>query len=321
MSDKKMAISNFGISIEDPEIMAKLEKKKISPSLITGLTEECPAKWVASNFLLKDLIQETPVNAASRGSLYHRVKELFFREPKEERTRERLGEIKKIVLMEEEFSFFAEIPEALQWLDNAIDSYYAMGGRPERVDVATIELDGEEHLGLEVFVQGNLADASRPTLGFIDRVVHDSRKGHEGELVIEDWKSGAKAKEWNPKTKSTDGLAEARQQTIYALMLEEQGIEVGSARLIYPVAKKIVQVDVKDKAMRELSLEGVRAADEALDNYIETNEFDYSPSIFCNWCPLVNICSKAETANFEKARAARRQAPGIEVLAEGFDFV
>lgn len=316
-----MAVSNGGLSIISPEVAAKLAKKNISPSLITGL-KGCAAKWVADTFVIRDLIQQDPDNAATRGSLFHKVMEEAFVDPAEMRTRERINEHRDAVLETEEFSFFKEIPEALEWLDNAIDGYYAMGGRPKKVKVASLTKEGEEpKLGLEIFVKGRLADASRDTLGFIDRLTVDQKHEAEEGIIIEDWKSGAKAKRWNPKTKSDDGRAEARQQVIYSMLLEQRGVNVTGARLIFPVAKEVVDVDLKDEAFKEQVLKDIKETDEALDHYIETNLFEYTPSFLCSWCPLVKICPKAQVEKFAKARAAYSSQPAIEELAKGFEFV
>lgn len=317
-----IAVSNAGLSIVSPAIAEKLAKKSISPSLITGL-QGCPAKWVASTFVMRDLVKEDPDNAATRGSLFHKVMELAFAEPPEARTKARIYEISNEVLKTDEFAFFTHIPPALEWLNKAIEGYYTMGGRPEKVKIASIQRDedSEPKIGLEVFVKGNLAGASRDTLGFIDRLAVDQLNEEAEGVIIEDWKSGAKAKKWNPKTKSDDGKAEARQQVIYSMLLKKQGINVTGARLIFPVAQEVVNVDLEDAAFVEGVIADIKETDEALDNYIENNLFEYKPSFLCSWCPLVKICPKAQVEKFPKARAAYAQQPPIEVLAEAFEFI
>jgi len=316
-----LAISNGGISVIHETVAEKLERKQLSPSLIRDINEGCPAAWVAGTYAVPQLIKEEPDTAASRGSLYHKVMEIAFELPAEERTRERIDSIIPEVLESDEFSFFKDNVQALEWLEDAIDGYYEMGGRPRRVQVAKYQRkdDEEPKLGLEVFVKGKLANASRDTLGYIDRLAVDQI--NEGGVIIEDWKTGAKAKEWNPKTKSTDGLAEARQQVIYSMLLSQTGVNVTGARLIYPVARKMVPIPVDDEKFNKRVLEDVEKADESLTNMIETNLFEYKPSILCSWCPLNKICPVPNNASFEKARLARQKQPSVEDLAPGFDFV
>ena len=317
-----MSVSNAGLSIISPDIAKKLANKKISPSLITGL-QGCAAQWVASTFVMRDLIKEDPDNAATRGSLFHKVMEKAFAEEPEARTKARIYEICDEVLETEEFAFFKSIPAAVEWLHNAIESYYSMGGRPKKVKIASIQNlgDSKPKIGLEVFVKGNLAGATRDTLGFIDRLAVDQLNDDENAVIIEDWKSGAKAKKWNPKTKNDEGRAEARQQIIYSMLLKQQGVKVTGARLIFPVAQEVVDVDLNDEKFNDQVIQDIKDADEALDNYMENNLFEYKPSFLCSWCPLSKICPKAQVEKFPKARAAYAQQPPIEVLAEAFTFI
>jgi len=315
-----MAISNAGLSIISEEVGAKVRKKNISPSLITSLGN-CPAQWAADNFVLRDLLPQEEDNAATRGSLFHKVMEVAFDEPAEERTRSRIDEISLEVLETPEFENFKGNEDAMAWLQRAIDGYYRMGGRPERVQVAEYQRTGDKEpkKGLEVFVKGKIGEATRDTLGFVDRLTVDQR--NEGGIIIEDWKSGAKAKPWNPKTKSTDGKAEARQQVIYSMLLKKEGVNVTGARLIYPVAETMVPVDLEDEAFNEMVVKDVEETDAALTTMIETNLFEFKPNVLCSWCSLQSICPKAQKAQFAKARDARAKAPKIDQLAPGFDFV
>lgn len=319
ITEPRLGIGNSGISIVSEETAAALAKKKISPSLISGI-ENCPASWAAGNFVMRD-IEEEPDNPKTRGQLFHRVMEMLFSAPPEERTREKVAEIKAEVLKEEEFAVFLGIPAALEWLDSAINGYYKMGGRPQKVNIASIkrEEDSEPIPGLEIFVEGSLAGANRRTLGFIDRLTISPDT--PDAVIVEDWKSGAKAKKWNGSLKSNDGLPDARQQVIYSMLLEQQGINVAGARLIFPVAKEIVEVDLEDENLKARVLADIKKTDEALDNFIENNNFEYKPSFLCAWCPIAKICPKAEISNFAKAKEAFNKQPSIEKLAAGFTFL
>jgi len=320
MTEPLMAISNGGLSIISPELAEKIQSKKISPSLITSL-KNCPAQWVANSYVIPTIVPEEDDNAASRGSLFHKVMEVVFAEAPEVRTREFIDEVAKQVIETDEFSQFKGNEDAWEWLQRAIDGYYRMGGRPEKVNIAEYLRAGEKEpkKGLEVFVKGNLGGAERDTLGFIDRLAEDRK--HEGGVIIEDWKTGAKAKIWNPKTKSEDGKAEARQQIIYSMLLKQSGVNVTGARLIYPVAGVVVNVDVDDEAFNEQVLKDIKETDEALTTMIETNLFEFRPNFLCAWCPLQKACPAAQIGNFQKARDAAKKAPPIEVLAKGFDFI
>lgn len=318
-----MAVSNAGLSVISETVAAKLQKKNLSPSLITSLRDGCPASWVAGSFVIPELIPQEDDNPASRGSLFHKVMEVVFALPWEERDRERIDSVILEVLETDEFSSFKGNEDALEWLQNAVNGYYRMGGNPKKVQVASYQRkeDAEPKLGLEVFVKGKIGNAKRDTLGFIDRLAVDQNPENEEGVIIEDWKTGAKAKVWNPKTKSTEGLAEARQQVIYSMLLKQSGVNVTGARLIYPVARKVVAVETANEKFNEEVIEAINETDEALTTMIETNLFEYRPSILCAWCPLAKICPAAQIGNFPKARDAYAKQPSIEQLAPGFDFI
>lgn len=321
MTEPLMTVSNQGLSITSTEIAEAISKKKLSPSLITSL-ESCPAQWVAGSYVLPKIIEEDDDNAKTRGSLFHKVMEIVFERDPEVRTREFITETaKKVVQNDPNFSHFAGNEEAWAWLMNAVDGYYRMGGRPQKVQIAEYHKKGDKapKKGLEIFVKGNLGGAERDTLGFIDRLSVDRK--NEKAVVIEDWKSGSKAKVWNPNTKNTDGLSEARQQIIYSMLLKQDGVEVSGARLIYPVAETVVDVDINNKELNEKILRDIKETDESLTTMIETNLFEFKPNSFCSWCPLYAICPRPMKANYEKGRIAARSQPTIDVLAKGFDFV
>lgn len=313
-------MTQHGIEIISEEVSERLAKKKISPSLITSLGQ-CPAQWLANSFVLPNLIEEEPDNAARRGSLFHKVMENFFELAPEQRTKQRMKGIVNKTFLEEEFIDLAQNKDVIVWLRAAVNGYYNMKAdvAPEDVVIAELEMDGKTRSGLEVFVTGKIGNASRNTLGFVDRVVVDPED--ENKVIVEDWKSGAKAKHWNPKTKSTEGLAEQRQQIIYAILLEQQNIEVSSARLIYPVAREIVTVDLSDQKLRQQIIEDVENADSQLDLHIQNNLFEYGPSFLCSWCSLSKICGQAVSPrNVQKAIDAKAKAPDAEILKKGIQL-
>ena len=320
MTEPLMAIGNAGVSIISQEVAEKARKKNISPSLISAL-ESCPARWAADNFVLRDLLPQEQDNAATRGQLFHKVMEVVFAAAPEERSRAFIDSVIPQVIATEEFIGFEGNDDALAWLSNAIDGYYRMGGNPEKVQVASYSRkgDSEPKLGLEVFVKGQIGESSRECLGFVDRLTVDQK--NEGGIIIEDWKSGAKAKKWNPKTKSDEGLAEARQQVNYSMLLRQDGVKITGARLIYPVAEAMIPVETNDPTFNRKVVEAVEEADRALTTMVETNLFEFKPNNFCAWCPLSSICPAAQIGKYAKAQEAARKQPSIDILAPAFDFV
>lgn len=307
-----ISMDQKGVHIVSKKVSEKLEKKSISPSMITSL-EQCPAKWAAEAFVTRDLIEEEPDNAARRGSLFHQIMENLFHEDPEKRTPELVKGITKDVFNSDDYKDLANVPEAVTWVRDAINGYYTMGGNPKTVEVAEVTLGGKVKKGLEVFVKGKIGTANRETLGFIDRLIVNQKKG-DGSIFIEDWKTGAKAKVWNPKTKSDEGLSEQRQQIIYSLLLEQEDVPVSGARLIFPVARQIVNVNLEDEDLKKKVIKAVEETDQKLDVYTERNTFEYKPSFLCPWCPLVSACPKAMVKPYAKMQEARAKQPEPEVL-------
>lgn len=414
INEPLVKVTQEGLQVISKQVSEKLAKKKLSASTISGL-QGCPASWLSNSFVIPEIVESEPDNAARRGSMFHQVMENFFALPAEERTHESMRQEVKNVLASDEYKDLAEIRDAVLWLRGAVNGYYNMkaDSDPSEVVIAEIETtskngrgsalaevlelleasesdssisvkeaiaevlakkeyyrlssnpdafkwikksaksvlklqedhgaDSEEAVaaknslifkgnreiksGLEIFVIGRIGNAKRDTLGFIDRVQELDRETESdvsSKVKVEDWKSGAKAKAYNPKTraKNPPGLSEQRQQIVYSILLEqEHGVKVESARLIYPVAREVVEVDLTDEKLRARVIEDVEAADKQLDNHIERNLFEYSPSILCSWCPLARICPSAKSFNHvEKARLAMESQPSTEVLAQGFEF-
>ncbi|MCL1801282.1 MAG: PD-(D/E)XK nuclease family protein [Promicromonosporaceae bacterium] len=304
-----------GATILADAIATKVAGKKLSPSLVTGL-EGCHVRWLASYFVIPEIIEEVPDNAAFRGGFFHKVMELFFGQAKANRTKAAMESA--IVEAQRDPEFAAAVTDdTVGWLRRAVEHYYAMGARPELVDVVELDLDGRgPKPGLELFVTGRVGETSRDTLGFIDVVVSDPRA--PGSVIIQDWKTGGRATPYNAKTGA--GLAEQRQQLLYAMILESKGVPVSAARLVYPVAGQIVNVDLNNPELRSKTHETLSAADSRLSNLIDTNSYQYQPSFLCAWCPVVKICGKAEVRKVGKLKIAFDEQPERDALAAGIKF-
>jgi len=129
-----------------------------------------------------------------------------------------------------------------------------------------------------------------------------------------------KVKKWVKKNKSEDGLKEQRQQIIYSMLLEQQGYNVSTARLIYPVYKEVVKVDLKDEDLRKRTLHDIAEADKLMDVMRDSNMFEFNPTYLCSWCPLVKACPAAKPGRGDKARRAYMQQPEIDELSRGIFF-
>jgi len=325
---KLISMDSNSVHILDSSVADKLEKKNISPSVVTGL-EGCHARWAADQYVIGELVETPPDNAARRGNLFHSTMENFFALPKNERTKDAMKEAVKETLVTDEYVDLSQNRDVVMWLRQAINGYYNMGGEPEKVDIAMIERakttrEGKKYQklesGIEIFVKDYIGESTRPTLGFIDQVIVDPTKD-DGSVVVQDWKTGQSAKVYKSHTKGNEGLPEQRQQIIYAELLRKEGVKVSGARLIYPVAKQVVNVNLGDNDLREKSLKAVEEADKKLDVLIETNEFEMTPSFLCSWCPLSKLCPKAQIKPYEKMQLAFASQPEEEILEQGIEVV
>lgn len=597
-----ITLDRNGAHVSSLDVTQKLEKKNISPSLITSLNT-CPAKWLAESFVVRELVDEEPDNAARRGSLFHEIMEFFFKLPPNQRGPKELKQIVKEVTTGDTFGDIGTRPEVMDWLKDAINGYYSMGGKPQSVQVANIDVNGKSSEGLEVFVKGNIGNTDRDVLGFIDRVIVDQRSKNDA-VIVEDWKglslntplptptgwttmeqvqvgeqllgtngkattvleksqihkrkgytvtfsdnsqvtsdnvhlwdiivpedaknpntnnpetitvdadelyqiwknnsvgyvriqnsnaisafateqftippfnvggmfgpfdhiseisktlkelqkgkkafslnsykrgsieqrkqflrainsewdedmgmfffyskntkalkfvgdvilslgitpqfeftntnqtdggrvgfwsyydygdttipdtlkpqltqryivkietldevetqcvkvdadnslylcgesmvpthnTGAKPRIWKSHTKSDDGLAEQRQQIIYKMLLEKQDVNVSAARLIYPVARTMVGVDLKDTSLADRVVSDIKDADESLNVMTDTNNFEFKPSFLCAWCPLAKICPQATIKPYQKMTDALATQPDPEILLKGIEL-
>lgn len=338
ITEPLIRMTKDGIRVISEETSKELARKKLSASTVNGL-QGCTASWLANSFVLpKILVDDSLDNAARRGSLFHQVMENYFALPAEKRTKKAMVAMVDSVLNEPtddyDYTDLADNRDVVLWLRGAVNGYYNMGADTDPADVVIAEIesthrDGTKEIkkGLEIFVMGQIGEAKRPTLGFIDRLKEIERiEGSPVSTVVgvEDWKTGAKVKRYNPKSraKHPEGLAEQRQQIIYAMLLEQQyGVEVGEARLIFPVAREVVTVDLSDEKLRARVIEDVENADAQLTDHIERNLFEYSPGILCSWCPLAKICPAArQFPRVEKAVKAWADQPEPDVLAPAIDF-
>ena len=92
---------------------------------------------------------------------------------------------------------------------------------------------GKNQKGIELFVQGKIGNTNHNTFGFIDKII----EGETG-LIILDWKTGAQIHNFDPtkKPSADNPFGYWRQQTAYAMLLEQYGLKVEIYRFNFPNA-------------------------------------------------------------------------------------
>jgi putative RecB family exonuclease len=319
-------IEKDGVSIYDSNIVDTINKSSLSNSMIDGVLQ-CPAKYISEKYLIKDLLPSDPLSPNVLGSAFHKIMEVFFQYPKDNRTSSSIREAYDTALEDPEFASVKESPEARNWVKNCVNGFWRLKTHPETIDIAYMKNDwGKTVPGIELFVSGKIGNASRNTLGFIDRLSTNS----DGSLIIDDWKTGAKVKDYDPKAKFPD-FSYLRQQTAYTMLLEEQGYTVAGANLVYPIAQwfenvgskkgpevirhgKITALPVHDKAVRKKVIEDVETSSLIIDSCLARNKYDCNPSPLCSWCPLVNICPAAMKISKPNAVASRKDQPHFDTF-------
>lgn len=317
---KYMRFTPTHVEILDPQMLDKMGRKPLSASLITGL-EGCHAKWAFQSFVEPVMFPQPKTNEASKGQFFHSIMEEFFSLDGPERSKGNLyTDVVEKVLAMPDYQHFAEDPETLQWAKDSIEAYYEakMDEDPKNVKIAELNRDGKTEKGLEIKVSGTIhPDQKNRLFGYVDRVTEDQ----DGNLIVEDWKSGKK-KHWAGKKFHTEGWNEQRQQVIYAMLLEKEGHNVSRARLLYPYAQHVEPVETSSPKIREQVTKDILEADHKFETLKNTNSFDFSPR-YCAWCPLVNICPSAVVygrTTSEKVKNALNNQPTPEELVEGIEF-
>lgn len=295
---KLVRIHEAGVEIIDEDLFKKVSKGNLSASMVNSLSS-CPADWILDKYILRELDHEEQP-ALERGTLFHEIMEAFFALQPGERTPKVLGELTQQVTKEKHPHLMNDA-EAKAWIKTAIRNYLSMGFDFNSEVIPTLEVAGKEQYGLEIFTSGKIGNTDRKIVGFIDKIIEKDIDG-EKKLFIEDWKTGKTAKSFNPDKPvgPNNSFDYWRQQALYAYLLEQEGLEIEGASLIFPVANKIIDVDFKRPDIREKVVADMEATDAKLTEYLDKNFFPFTPDIFCTWCHMYYKGRKKGRARYPK---------------------
>lgn len=321
----KAYIDSKGVHFDNAEIFEKLKKTTISATLVEGMLS-CPAKMVFNKFLADEVIPPTPDSPLTRGIAFHRALELYYGISVDKRGADKINTGILSAAMRKAIS---EAPEEVRddntfisWLKNALNRYCQMKNDVINAQVATyVDNNGNDMLGLEMPVSGFIGNAKTRSFGMIDRLIVD--ENNKDAVIIDDYKSGAKAKEYDPNDRYAD-FGYVRQQVMYAMLLEKKGFKVTEGRLIYPVAELqgsarpgvVLKVDVNNEKFRKTTVSDVEKVSDMLISASDSNTYSCNPSPLCSWCPLVNICRQAMKPSKAKFVAAREAQPSEDKLSQ-----
>lgn len=295
---KLVLIREKGVEILDDQLYKKVSRGNLSASMTNSLLA-CPADWLLDKYILRELEHEEQPHL-ERGTLFHSVMESFFRIPAGERTMQQLG-----VIAKEETQLnhphMMDDEDSKAWLKNAIRGYLSMGFDFNSEIIPTIDWKGKRQYGLELFVDGKVGNTNRKVVGFVDKLVAREIDG-ETKYFIEDWKTGKQVHPYDPDkpTSSNNSFDYWRQQTLYAMLMEQQGLDIEGASLIFPVAGKVVDIDHKREDVRQHVIDDMEKVDKRLDDCLKDNFFPFTPATFCTWCHLFYAGKKAGRPRFPR---------------------
>lgn len=266
----KIRLENNGIRVLDPEIKKAINKKTLSPSMISGFLAS-PGDWIMNSFIMPE-IEIEPTPHLRRGNWFHSIMEDFFAKPQTERTYMDLkNSIQKV--SKELYPDMLQTEENKDWLRNAIEGYknsWLDGAKDEKI--AKVFINGETKSGIELAITGKIGDVKKNCFGYIDKVI----EGESG-LIIQDWKTGKTISNFDPNKKMgpSNPFDYWRQQIFYTMLLEQKGMIVEGANLAFPCSTPptIVNVDINNKFAREQVIKDVEAADKEIAECIENDYF------------------------------------------------
>lgn len=352
VGDAKGFLTGEALILEDADLLERLGRSKISPSLVMSL-HGCLASFAVKRYAWAFELESASVEM-KRGSAFHEVFERLMELPAEVRTLDVAKSFTGEVLAKPEYELISGLPDQVDWLYETVSNAFTFrraDGSVESPQDTNLYVMPDGKPALEVPVSGAIGGATRETFGIIDRIT----VGADGAPVIQDYKTASKMKRYNPSivkrsgahagvriprlpekvvnpdgTESwriPDGFKEAHQQYSYLILAEQNGIEAKDAELLFPavtdscnvapVPKLITSVDNPEPevvAFDKWVRDSYKAADEAVDKLSTTGVFPYSPSFLCSWCPLAKLCPQFQAHSGKGAVVAAGQPDFIPHL-------
>jgi putative RecB family exonuclease len=251
--------------------------------------QQCPKRW---RHRYIDKRPDPPGQAALAGTFAHRVLELLFQDPADQRTTGRAKDLAREVWPETEadpayqsLGLDDAASRQFRWLGwNAIEGLWKIEA-PEKVDVVATEHQVRTVVG------------TVPFRGIVDRLDRE-----DDGLVITDYKSG-KA----PTARFAD--RRLSQVLLYAAAVEaNDGARPVRARLHY-LGQRTIEVVATD-AVIEPVLDELAQTWDRIGTACATDTFEAKPGPLCGWCSFADQCDEGRT------EIARRVELGLSAPRE-----
>ncbi|MHB1712275.1 MAG: RecB family exonuclease [Acidimicrobiales bacterium] len=255
-----------------------MRRKTLSPSTAQAM-RGCSARWVIEHLLPRSA---DPFGAPELGTAAHRVFEILFSLPPEERTHQQGSDIVHSLhldgLTEPSGVVAPTNPDDLSvWHSEIMARVNPLWNMEDPCKV--------EVLGLEVPLT-DVDVGGIPFGGFADRVI--LRDGH---VVIGDYKAGL-SKPKKPSDRFGDHHGD--QARLYAVALDGKCLydPVEEAEILYTPHRVTRSVDLSKSAIAK-TVADFQISYEALTKQTASGQFTTKTSALCGWCPAVAVCPTA----------------------------
>lgn len=271
--------------VADPQA-ARLLRSTWSPSGMNAI-KSCPARWAIDKMLPR---VEDPFGAAELGTSGHRVMELMYHQPSDQRTPADARKIIETLHLDDGVCPPNEA-DLDEWREAVWSKMAGLFGLEDtsKVQVVHTEEDLKSHVN------------GVPFRGFVDRktLVLDDNGGVRG-VRVEDYKTGSRKAGAKGDTYAVQkwGDSHGDQGLLYLLALKNRdGRAPDEVSIIYTSLKDpgIYNVPITDARLTQVADE----FKETWDIHVEsarTGRYEFKSSGLCGWCPLVAVCPAAKAA-------------------------
>lgn len=257
------------------EATKSVSRKSLSPSTSEAM-RGCTARWVIERLIPRT---QDPFGAAELGSAAHRVFELLYALPAEQRGI--VTGMELVTSLQDDHSKGVCVPADPDDLDNWHEevSRRVMGlwgiEDPKTIDVVGTEI---QLASIEV--------GGVPFFGYIDRV----HRASDGGVVVADYKAG---KVHHP---GRYGDPHGDQLRLYVAGLSERpdiSPAPSGAEVLYTTHRERQVVDIGPKSMAK-TIDQFKASWDVLTKNTSARQFPTKTSALCGWCPAVTVCPAAK---------------------------
>jgi putative RecB family exonuclease len=285
--------------IGDPRLK-RLTKRSLSASTAANILG-CPTRF-ATEAVLDRVI--TPFSEAELGTATHKVLELLYQLPPDQRTTLAATNILNhlIETHPDEVCFPADPTQQAAWRSEVSNRLVGLWKIEDPRQVRVVETEMK-------FTGQTIGGV--PSIGYIDRVEDVTPTGSDtGEDVrIVDYKSG------NVKKPYRDSDPHGEQLRIYALGHQAaRGKLPKSAAVLYVRHGQARDIDLSPRALRRTEESFARAWD-ILNGSREQGAYLSRPSPLCHWCPLATVCPTG-IADGRNKRHSKQSIADFEAITE-----